>query len=151
VVILLPFLSVCCSNSKNIIDYNDVESMRFWYISKDIEFNHSITNCGSIVRDTLINKDTIITDRTAIERYITVINRLKPSKGPINYDLRVTSLIRFKDKREDLMVCISMYNGVVLVEDVLMKEDKRIVKLLDEFLYDHLTERDWTPSFLLEE
>jgi len=150
-IISLSFLLAYCAENKNLINDKDVEAVRFWYIFKNIEFNIPVTNCGYIVRDTSANKDTIITDRRAIERYITAINRLKPSKKHINYDLRVTSLIRFKDKREDLMVCISMYNGVVLIEDIVMKEDKHIIKLLDELLYDHLTEKDWTPSFLLEE
>ncbi len=151
VVILVSFLCTCCSENKHAIDHNDVKAVRFWYINKNTLTSIPITNCGRIIRDTLINKDTIITDRATIERYIRAINRLKPSKTPGNYDLRVTSYIRFKDKREDLMVCISTYNGVVLLEDIVMKEDKRIVKFLDELLYDRLTERDWTPAFMLEE
>jgi hypothetical protein len=44
-----------------------------------------------------------------------------------------------------------MYNGVTLIDNVLMKKDMRIVNLLDEILYNHLTERDWTFPFLLED
>jgi hypothetical protein len=32
-----------------------------------------------------------------------------------------------------------------------MKKDMSIVKLLDEILYNHLTEKDWTLPFMLED
>ncbi|MDR1349058.1 MAG: hypothetical protein LBJ63_11660, partial [Prevotellaceae bacterium] len=103
ILIIITFFSMSCSSIKRNIDYDDVEAIKFWYISKYIETDIPITNCANIVYDTLINKDTIITDRIVIEKYITEINRLKPVNKHINYDLRVASAIKFKEGKQENM------------------------------------------------
>jgi hypothetical protein len=151
-IIPLSILSISCSINKNIIDYTDVESIKYWYINKYIETFIPITNCADIVYDTLINKNTIINDRIVIKQYIEAINRLKLTKRHISYDLRVASAIKFKDsKRENIGICISLFNGVIIKDDVVMKGGEDIVKLLDEILYNHLTEKDWLPEIMRNE
>jgi hypothetical protein len=152
ILFIIIFIPISCSLNKNIIDHNDVEAIKFWYLSKGLLTIAAIEDCADVVyhfKESM--KDTIISNRSVIKQYIEVINRLKPSKKRINYDLRVASAIKFIDnKKENMGVCVS-FNGVTLVDDVLMKKDMRIVNLLDEILYNHLTERDWTFPFLLED
>jgi hypothetical protein len=77
---------------------------------------------------------------------------LKPVNKHINYDLRVASAIKFKEgKQENMGICISLLNSVVLKDDVIMQSDKRLIELLDEILYNHLTDKDWTLPFMLED
>lgn len=142
-----------CSTTYQCIDQNNVEYIKFWYYPKGVHTPIAITDCGEIVYDTQINKDTIIYDREIIQKYILLINKLKPIKKNTNYDLRVTSLIKTKREilKKNVSICISPLNGVVLIDDVLMKGNVHLInKFLDEVLYDHLTPDDWTPDFMRE-
>lgn len=67
----------------------------------------------------------------------------------IDYDLRISSLIVFKENRKKVPVCISL-NGVILKNDTLMKGNKRMLKLIDNILYKHHKVEDWTPDFMKE-
>lgn len=147
---LLIFISILmssCVASKKMISYNDVDAIRFWYLPKHILTPASIIDCGDIVYDTLVNRDTVITDQSIIKRYVSIVNNLKPFKKIHNYDLRVTSLI--KTKKEKIAVCIS-FNSVVLKDGRQMKASKEIFDFLDDILYNHLTNEDWTPDFMRE-
>ena len=66
-----------------------------------------------------------------------------------SYDLRISSLIVFKENRKKVPVCISL-NGVILKNDTLMKGNKRMLKLIDNILYKHHKVEDWTPDFMKE-
>ena len=70
-------------------------------------------------------------------------------KKELGYDLRISSLIVFKENRKKVPVCISL-NGVILKNDTLMKGNKRMLKLIDNILYKHHKVEDWTPDFMKE-
>lgn len=90
-----------------------------------------------------------------INRFLTLVNQLKPANPDSYIDLRVSSLIRLKpingERRPDIKVCIGAGGYGVLLNDVLMKGNpKQLQKFIQEVLYDSLTSYEWLPSFIKE-
>ena len=134
--LLLLFITSCKSN-QFLIDSNEVENVNFWFI-------------GDVDTDV-----PIIRDRKIINRFLTLVNQLKPANPDSYIDLRVSSLIRLKpingERRPDIKVCIGAGGYGVLLNDVLMKGNpKQLQKFIQEVLYDSLTPYEWLPSFIKE-
>lgn len=141
------FLITSCRTNNELINFKDVESIKFWYISKGMCTLSSIRDCGGVLN--LDPKDTVITDKEVIRRYVSIVNQLKPIDPNANYDLSVSSWIRMKkigeEKRQSIGVCIDYLFGRVLRNDTLMQGDEEeIKKFLDEILYDPLPPDAWT-------
>lgn len=99
------------------------------------------------------NHKMIICDRKVIERFVALVNQLRPTDPDSNYDLRVSSLIRLKpingERRPDIKVCIGAGGYGVLLNDVLMKGNpKELQRFVQEELYDSLTPYEWLPNFI---
>lgn len=138
-----------CMSKRELIDYKDVAGIKFWYLPKDMRTLRSIQDCGDVVRLKEDNKDTIITDEATIKEYISAVNELKPARRHKDrYDLRVTSLIKFKTKEKKIGVCVSRWDGKALVDGVLMKENERMATVVDKMLYDHLPPDAWVRDIL---
>ncbi len=146
---LFSLVGTSCSTTKNLIDANDIDYIKFWYMPKWIRTPTPIRDCADIVYATCVAKDSVIMDRKIIREYVEAVNKLKVLKKDLNYDLRITSLIVFKENRKKVPVCISL-NGVILKNDTLMKGDKHMLKLIDDILYKHHKVEDWTPDFMKE-
>ena len=146
---LFSLVGTSCSTTKNLIDANDIDYIKFWYMPKWIRTPCDIRDCADIVYATCVAKDSVIMDRKIIREYVEAVNKLKVLKKDLNYDLRITSLIVFKENRKKVSVCISL-NGVILKNDTLMKGDKHMLKLIDDILYKHHKVEDWTPDFMKE-
>ena len=146
---LFPLVGTSCSTTKNLIDANDIDYIKFWYMPKWIETPNAIRDCADIVYDPCVTKDSVIMDRKIIREYVKAVNKLKILKKELGYDLRISSLIVFKENRKKVPVCISL-NGVILKNDTLMKGNKRMLKLIDNILYKHHKVEDWTPDFMKE-
>ena len=146
---LFSLVGTSCSTTKNLIDANDIDYIKFWYMPKCIRTPTPIRDCADIVYATCVAKDSVIMDRKIIREYVEAVNKLKVLKKDLNYDLRITSLIVFKEDRKKVPVCISL-NGVILKNDTLMKGDKHMLKLIDDILYKHHKVEDWTPDFMKE-
>ena len=146
---LFSLVGTSCSTTKNLIDANDIDYIKFWYMPKWIRTPTPIRDCADIVYATCVAKDSVIMDRKIIREYVEAVNKLKVLKKDLNYDLRITSLIVFKEDRKKVPVCISL-NGVILKNDTLMKGDKHMLKLIDDILYKHHNVEDWTPDFMKE-
>ena len=146
---LFSLVGTSCSTTKNLIDANDIDYIKFWYMPKWIRTPTPIRDCSDIVYATCVAKDSVIMDRKIIREYVEAVNKLKVLKKDLNYDLRITSLIVFKEDRKKVPVCISL-NGVILKNDTLMKGDKHMLKLIDDILYKHHKVEDWTPDFMKE-
>ena len=105
--LLLLFITSCKSN-QFLIDSNEVENVNFWFIG-DVDTDVPITDCLHIVFGNDSHK-TIIRDRKIINRFLTLVNQLKPANPDSYIDLRVSSLIRLKpingERRPDIKVCI---------------------------------------------
>ena len=120
----------------------------------DVDTDVPITDCLHIVFGNDSHK-TIIRDRKIINRFLTLVNQLKPANPDSYIDLRVSSLIRLKpingERRPDIKVCIGAGGYGVLLNDVLMKGNpKQLQKFIQEVLYDSLTPYEWLPSFIKE-
>ena len=119
---LFSLVGTSCSTTKNLIDANDIDYIKFWYMPKWIRTPTPIRDCADIVYATCVAKDSVIMDRKIIREYVEAVNKLKVLKKDLNYDLRITSLIVFKEDRKKVPVCISL-NGVILKNDTFMKGD----------------------------
>ena len=146
---LFSLVGTSCSTTKNLIDANDIDYIKFWYMPKWIRTPTPIRDCADIVYATCVAKDSVIMDRKIIREYVEAVYKLKVLKKDLNYDLRITSLIVFKENREKVPVCISL-NGVILKKYTLKKGDNHMLKLIDAILYKHHKVEDWTPDFMKE-
>ncbi len=150
--LLLLFMTSCKSN-RFLIDSNEVENVNFWFIG-DVDTNIPIHDCIDIVlMDGEDNHKLIIRDRKVIERFVALVNQLRPTNPESNYDLRVSSLIRLKtingERQPDIKVCIGAGGYGVLLNDVLMKGNpEELQKFVQEELYDSLTPYEWLPDFI---
>lgn len=136
------------------IDSNEVKSVHFWFVNPTDLYNVSQLDCADIIF-TDGNYNTIITDRKIIERYVAIINNLKPINPKLVYDVRATSLIRMKQingkKKKNVQVCIDPVWGRVLLNNILMQGDReQIYEFLNDALYKPLTPDDWIPSYMKE-
>ena len=113
-----------CKSNRFLIDSNEVENVNFWFIG-DVDTDIPITDCIDIVLMEEQNHKIIIRDRKVIERFVALVNQLRPTDPDSNYDLRVSALIRLKtingERRPDIKVCIGAGGYGVLLNDVLMK------------------------------
>lgn len=107
---LFSLVGTSCSTTRNLVDANDIDYIKFWYMPKWIRTPTPIRDCADIVYATCVAKDSVIMDRKIIREYVEAVNKLKVLKKDLNYDLRITSLIVFKENREKVPVCISL-NG----------------------------------------
>ncbi|SHF89610.1 hypothetical protein SAMN05444349_1442 [Bacteroides faecichinchillae] len=151
IVYILLLVVTSCKTNNELINFNDVESIKVWYISKEVCTMVPFRDCGAILRME-DSRDTVISDKDIIKRYVSIVNRLKPINPEAYYDLRVSSWIRMKkigeEKRQSIGVCIDL-SGKVLRNDTLMQGNKKeIKKFLDEILYDPLSPEAWTPDFM---
>ena len=145
---LLLFMTSCKSN-RFLIDINEVENINFWFIGV-VDTDIPIHDCLHIVFENDSHK-IIIRDRKVIERFVALVNQLRPTDPDSNYDLRVSALIRLKtingERRPDIKVCIGNYGRRVLLNGVLMEGDhKQLQKFIQEELYDSLTPYEWLPD-----
>lgn len=150
---LLLFFMTSCKTNRFLIDSNEVEYVHFWFVG-DIDTHHAITDCETVVfmQD---SHDTIMRDRRIIERFVSLVNRLRPTDPDSYYDLRVSSIVRLKptngEKRPDIKICIGADGFGVLFNGVLMKGDaKELQKFIQEELYDALTPYEWLPEVIKE-
>lgn len=149
-ILLLLFMTSCKSN-QFLIDSSEVENVNFWFIG-DIDTYIPILDCIDIVlMEEQDNHKMIIRDRKVIERFVALVNQLRPTDPDSNYDLRVSSLIRLKpingERRPDIKVCIGAGGYGVLLNDVLMKGNpKELQRFVQEELYDSLTPYEWLPN-----
>ena len=149
-VLLFLFMTSCKSN-RFMIDSNEVENVNFWFIG-DVDTDIPITDCLHIVFGDDSHK-MIIRDRKIVDRFVALVNQLKPAAPDSYIDLRVSSLIRLKpinsERQPDIKVCIGAGGYAVLLNDVLMKGNpKELQKFVQEELYDSLTPYEWLPDFI---
>ena len=71
---LFPLVGTSCSTTKNLIDANDIDYIKFWYMPKWIETPNAIRDCADIVYDTCVTKDSVIMDRKIIREYVKAVN-----------------------------------------------------------------------------
>lgn len=153
-ILLLGLFVASCRSNPLSIDSNDVENVNCWFIG-DVDTNVPITDCMDIVLDTNDNHKTIIRNRKDIERFVDLVNQLKPVNSDYHIDLRVSALIRLKpvngERLPDIKVCIGAGGHGVLLNNVLMKGNaKQLQKFVQEVLYDPLTPYDWLPGPMKE-
>ena len=135
------------------LDYQDVDSIRFWYMAPGLVFCAPVQNFKNLARVDDTTKDTLLTDRETIRKFITYLKELEPTGSKLRRGYRVAS--RIHAGNDTILACFYYPNPRrwtdvdMLLEDTPMKPNKRMVKLLDSMLYRHMTLRDWMPSFLI--
>ena len=134
IIVLILLITLGCGARKLYFDLKNVEKIRFFYLPKRLNPNHSINKCNEIFScPKEILKDTIITDKNFIHSFVKYINILKPSKKSINYDFRIKCLIKGKNGKIN-KVCFGE-DYLILLDGKLMQDEKKIFELINKTLY----------------
>jgi hypothetical protein len=123
-----------CTSSKQTLDCKDVQEIKIAFLPKGINTNKAISNCEDIFQYRPVLKDTVINDKEFICNFVRNINKLEKSNEPINYDFRVACLIVLKSGKHPQKLCLGEGYTTVF-NDILMKDNANLFKLLDETLY----------------
>lgn len=130
--IFIVLIQQSCYNRQNDFEVNDIKSVRFLFLPKGYEFIAPLTEAKDVMSQPSII-DTTIVDKVFMNDYVNLINGLTQCDQSNIYDLRIVSIINYKDstKRE---VCFGEYSDI-LIDGILMNNDDRIFTFLDEKLF----------------
>ena len=131
IIIILFVLSSSCKNT-GIIDPKKVTQIEVYSIRKGCEYLYAITSLDAIKRE---GKDSTITDRDFINRFISLINDLQVDKNDTDPtgDFRVAAIIRIAGKRPRTIL-FGEYFGTVY-QDRRMIDNKKLFYFIDERIY----------------
>lgn len=132
ILIILFVLSSSCKNT-GIINPKIVTEIEVYSIKKGSEYVHAINSLEAVKRE---GKDSIITDRDFVRRFISLINDLQVDKNDTEPtgDFRVAAIIRIAGKRPRTIL-FGEYFGTVY-QDKRMIDNKELFNFIDERIYD---------------
>lgn len=134
ILILCMLLALGCTQSSQRVFIQNVLYVKIAFLPKGINPNFDISECNHIFQYKTVLQDTIITNGLFIINFANIVNGLEESNESIDYDFRISCLIFFKDESKPHRLCLG--EGYLTVyNDVLMKDNKELFKLLDEVLY----------------
>ena len=137
-ILTYTHFSTSCTTTKRPLDCNDVQEIKIAFLPKGINPNKAISNCNDIFQYRPVLKDTVLNNQEFICNFIRNINKLEESNIAINYDFRVACLIVLKSGKHPQKLCFG--EGYITVfNDILMKDNANLFKLLDETLYPSIS------------
>lgn len=131
ILIILFVLSSSCKKT-GIVDPKIVTEIEVYSIKKGTEYVHAINSLDAVKRE---GKDSTITDRDFINRFISLINDLQVDKNDTDPtgDFRVAAIIRIAGKRPRTIL-FGEYFGTVY-QDRRMIDNKKLFHFIDERIY----------------
>ena len=146
-IVLIFCLLSCTPKGVVRINPDDVEAIKFGGLPRDIIIEAEIRQYGDIAKNVGIYRDTVIKDRKLIERYVSMINSLVPSKDKeVNYEYRIATLIKMNDGLI-IPILYGPYNGTSYV-GIIMQDRKEIFELLDSIIYKDKPDDYWIDRSL---
>jgi len=139
ILIILFVLLGSCKNT-GIIDPRIVTEIEVYSIMKGSEYAYAINSLDAVKRE---GKDSTITDKDFINRFISMINDLQVDKNntdPIG-DFRVAAIIRIRGKRPRIILFGEYFRTVY--QDKRMIDNKELFKFIDERIYDPHPQEWW--------
>lgn len=135
ILTIVCIITFVCHDSQKMsqINSDEVVDIKVGYLPKDIETIASLRSWDDVISMDGSRIDTTIVDRDFITKYVKMVNNLEKSETQYCYDLRIVTLLRLKDGTKKF-VCFGDKQGIVY-DNVLMKNDKELIDMLDSILY----------------
>ena len=137
ILVITLLISLGCVDRKPYFNPKNIEKIRFFYLPKGLNPDHSIVNCKEIFScPKEIISDTIIKNKKFITKFISNINSLEYTSNKRNYDFRIMCLI--KDKKKKIKKLCFGTNYLIVFEGKEMKYNNEIFELIDSTLYKNV-------------
>lgn len=136
-LISLLFIVNSCSSVK--IDKNEVLELDVFSLPKYMETNNSITSPEELFRwhddasAHIICRDTILSNPTDVERFISGVNRLKKRRGRQSIDIRKVVVVKMKDGTCQIFSFGDFFS--ILHDTYYCRPEKALFDFLDEKIY----------------
>lgn len=129
--IISLILSSSCENTR-IIEPEMVTEIDVYSIMKGAEYICAINSLDAVKRE---GKDSVITDKDFIYRFVSLINELQVDKNDTNPtgDFRVAAIIRIIDKRPRVIL-LGEFSRTVY-QDKRMIDNKELFEFIDDRIY----------------
>ena len=129
---LMASLFCCCSNSR-IIDPEKVSEIEVYSIKKGTEYISAINSIDAVKRE---GKDSIITDKDFIQRFVSMINELQDDKDNTDPtgDFRVAAIINISNERPRIILFGEYFRTVY--QGKRMVDDNKLFEFIDERIYE---------------
>ncbi len=128
IIILMTALAISCSPRLKV---EDIDVVEFYGMAKGLEMCHSITSLSEIQSQ---GRDTLISDRNFIQRFVKEINCLIPQRRPYSFDYRAAAILHKKDGSTVTLIFGESWG--ILYENKRMKDRPSLFQLIDEEIYD---------------
>ncbi len=131
IFVILFILPSSCKNTR-IIDPEMVTEIEVYSIKKGTEYISAITSLDAVKRE---GKDSVITDRDFIHKFVSLINELKVDKNNTSStcDFRVAAIIKIMDKRPRIILFGE--SSITVYQDKRMIDNKELFEFIDERIY----------------
>jgi len=130
---LLVLFIISCQDQNDKLEYHNIKKIKIAYLPKWINPDTDIDECKKVFSYETV-KDTIISDKKTIRKLVDLINNLEVSNDTLNYDFRIYCIIQFKNDMPYMTLCFGA-NHTIVINNQLMKDDKKIFSFFDELLY----------------
>ena len=141
IVLLFPFLFLSCEQKVNVLP-EEVESITFYAMPKDTETPNAVVSFQTL----RAYRDTLIVDRSFIQEFTTMINKLTPDRKVKSMDMRSAAVIATKTG-DSLFVAFGERWGTAILRDhgkdnspfnvngTFMKDNPDLFRFIDEHVY----------------
>ena len=142
VVLLFPFLFLSCEKKVRVLP-EEIESITFYAMPKDMETPNAIVSFQTLKG---AYRDTLIVDRSFIQEFTTMINKLTPDRTVKGMDMRSAAVIATKTG-DSLFVAFGEGWGTAILRDhgkdkspfdvngTFMKDNPDLFRFIDEHVY----------------
>lgn len=121
--------------AQTVLESNQIDSIQFLWIYKDIDFNYSIITESDFMRH--VQGITILKTKNKIERFIKIVENLKEPDFSFWRDYKILILIKLKNK-DDIKMMYSYYNkdfGILDYCGVSKYGGRTLNRFFDKLLY----------------
>ena len=140
IIIIICLLIQSCTFHKS-INPDSVDRIVFFAMCKGVEY---VQGVGSFSELKDRGRDTVITDRSFISRFVEELNMLIPDKHGRPIDYRAAALL-FNHEGDSTLVLFGERSGIVYQNRVMMDRDS-LFRLIDESVYEKQPYDYWFPS-----
>lgn len=146
-LMIVFFTCFCTPKDFKIIDTKNVMHIYFGAVPYGIETPFDIEDPSQILGWDEY-RDTLITDSVTINRFVSLVNSLKPAKEKAGLDIRIIASITTTEGIKHRL-CFG-YIGGTSYDGVEMEDNDELFSFLDSLIYANHDLEYWAPSFYKE-
>ena len=139
-IFIIAFFLFSCARERK-INPKDVESIKFYCMPKGIEFCHGM---DSFERLKTQSEDTTVFDRSFINTFIAMVNRLEPNYESNYGDFRCAAVINNK-KNPPCVIMFGEFFGIKY-DDQVMNNNSALIEYIDQQIYSTQPWDHWWPE-----